>query len=319
MPRVPDTPDLAPAVATVIRRCLAVQPGEGVVVVADATTAEIGAALRDEAERAGADATLALTTPRETDGAEPPEAVAAALAAADAYVAPTSWSISHTRARKAASDRGARGATMPHITADILARLMAVDFDQMVVRSKAVADLLTAADDAHLTCPRGTDMRLDLTGRAGIADDGDLSAAGAFGNLPCGEGFVAPLSGEGTIVASSLAAIGLADPPARLTVEDGRLTMAEGPEGAQLLSRLRGAGELGTNLAELGVGTNEHATLTGNVLEDEKILGTAHVAFGASAAIGGTVSVPVHLDVVVLDATLTIGGTQVLDGGRFVL
>ena len=52
---------------------------------------------------------------------------------------------------------------------------------------------------------------------------------------------------------------------------------------------LKKHGEGGTNVAELGIGTNESATLTGNVLEDEKILGTAHVAFGASAAIGGTV------------------------------
>ena len=76
---------------------------------------------------------------------------------------------------------------------------------------------------------------------------------------------------------------------------------------------------LGRNLAELGVGTNENATLTGNVLEDEKILGTTHIAFGASSSFGGTVTVPVHLDVVVLDASLTVGGTQVLDAGRYVL
>ena len=55
------------------------------------------------------------------------------------------------------------------------------------------------------------------------------------------------------------------------------------------------------------------------MLEDEKILGTAHVAFGASAGIGGTVTVPVHLDVVVTDASLTIGGTQVLDAGTYLL
>ena len=67
------------------------------------------------------------------------------------------------------------------------------------------------------------------------------------------------------------------------------------------------------------MGTNERAKLTGNILEDEKMLGTVHVAFGASAGIGGTVSVPIHLDVVVTDATLTIGDTTVLDAGRYVL
>jgi len=80
-----------------------------------------------------------------------------------------------------------------------------------------------------------------------------------------------------------------------------------------------GAGERGRNLAELGVGTNERAGLTGNILEDEKMLGTVHVAFGASAGIGGTVSVPVHLDCLVQDATLDVGGTRVLDAGRLVL
>ena len=187
-------------------------------------------------------------------------------------------------------------------------------------RSRAITDLLTDADEAHVTCPRGTDLRLDLTGRQGIADDGDLTAPGSFGNLPCGEGFVAPLSGEGTVATRSLASIGLVQGhPAHLTIEGGRLTKATGPEGERLYELLTGAGEQGTNLAELGVGTNDRARLTGNILEDEKILGTIHVAFGASAGIGGTVAVPIHLDVVVTDATLTIGDTTVLDAGRYVL
>ena len=54
------------------------------------------------------------------------------------------------------------------------------------------------------------------------------------------------------------------------------------------------------------------------MLEDQKILGTLHIAFGASAGIGG-VNVPVHLDCVVLEPTLDVGGTRVLDGGRVVL
>ncbi len=104
-----------------------------------------------------------------------------------------------------------------------------------------------------------------------------------------------------------------------LTVRDGRLDAAEGEGGAAFLEHLDVHGPLGRNLAELGVGTNDRATLTGNTLEDEKILGTAHVAFGASAGIGGTVTVPVHQDVVVLEPSLRIGATQVLDRGRWLL
>jgi leucyl aminopeptidase (aminopeptidase T) len=311
--------DLEHAVETIITDCLGVAAGEDVLVVADAQTRELGDALRDRAAAGGADAVLALMDERADNGTEPPPPVAAALAAADVFVAPTSKSLSHTRARKAASDAGARGATMPGVTIDMLARVMAVDFAALRARSAAVAHALREADEAHLSCPRGSDLRLDLRGRDGISDDGDLSAPGAFGNLPCGEGFIAPAGGEGTVVASSLAAIGLAAEPARLTVRDGRLAEATGPEGERLLEALRAHGDAGVNLAELGVGTNDRATLTGNVLEDEKILGTVHVAFGASAGIGGTVAVPIHLDVVVLDATLTAGGEPILEAGRLVV
>ena len=311
--------DLDRAVDTVIAGCLGVAAGEDVLVVVDPETRDLGDALRDRADAAGADAVVALMAEREANGSEPPAPVAAALAAADVFIAPTAKSLSHTRARKAATDAGARGATMPGVTTDMLARVMAVDFAALRARSATVARALSDADEAHLTCPRGSDFRIDLRDREGISDDGDLTAPGAFGNLPCGEGFIAPDGGEGTIVASSLAAIGLADEPARLTVGDGRLVAAEGPEGERLLEALRAHGDDGVNLAELGIGTNDRATLTGNVLEDEKILGTAHVAFGASAGIGGTVAVPIHLDVVVLDATLTAGGVAILDAGRLVV
>jgi leucyl aminopeptidase (aminopeptidase T) len=294
-----------------------VREGENVVVVVDEGTREIGEALRAQAARRGAEAVLTVMDAREVDGQEPPAAVAGALAAADVFIAPTSRSLSHTRARKAASDNGARGATLPGVTQDMLARLMAADLETLQQRSRALAQLLTDADEARFTCPRGSDFRMDLSGRQGIPDDGDLTAPQAFGNLPCGEGFIAPLSGEGRFVVASLAGIGLGT--GALTVENGHLAAAEGPEAERLLATLRAAGERGTNLAELGIGTNEKATLTGNVLEDEKILGTVHVAFGASAGIGGTVSVPVHLDSVVLEPTLDIGGTRVIEAGRFVL
>jgi leucyl aminopeptidase (aminopeptidase T) len=77
-------------------------------------------------------------------------------------------------------------------------------------------------------------------------------------------------------------------------------------------------GSEATNVAELGIGTNESAILTGNILEDEKILGTAHVAFGASAAIGGTIQVPVHLDCVVLRPTVEIDGSPIVRDGELV-
>src|SRR5436305_9273434 len=312
-------PDLRQATETVVGRCLAVKPEEEVLVIADAGTRAIGEALRDQAASAGADAVLALMDARPIDGTEPPRSVAAALQDCDVFIAPTSASLSHTVARKRASDGGVRGATMPGVTEDMLARVMAIDFDLMAARSRAVAAALDEGTTARVTCPRGSDLTLDITGRRGIADDGDLTARGAFGNLPCGEGFIAPLSGEGWVVAASLGPLGISDHPAVLTVRDGLLVSAEGGLGPEWLKLLEVHGEPGHNLAELGVGTNDRAQLTGLVLEDEKILGTVHVAFGASAGIGGTIAVPIHLDVVVLEPSLEIDGQPVLQDGRFLL
>lgn len=311
--------DLERAVEAVVGPCLGIRAGEDVVIVVDRTTESLGAALREAVARLQAEPVVTVMEPREVDGQEPPAAVAAALATAKVFIAPTKRSISHTRARKAASDAGARGATLPGVTEDMLARLMAADFPALAARSRRVAELLSAAGEAHLTCPRGTDMTFDLGGREAIADDGDLSADGAFGNLPCGEGFISPQSGNGTLHAVSLATLGLPPEPVELTIEDGRLTAASGEWGERWTALMDGAGEQGRNLAELGVGTNERATLTGNILEDEKMLGTVHVAFGASAGIGGTVSVPVHLDCLIADPTLDVGGTRVLEAGRYLL
>ena len=313
--------ELEQAVAAVVERCLRVQAGETVLVVADPDSSAIGEALLEAARAAGADAVLTILPPNPGRGSEPPAPVAAAFAAADVFIAPCLPSLSHTTARKRACELGHRGATLPGVTADMLARLMSTDFDALADRCRAVAALLTQADDAHLTCPRGTDLRLDLRGRAGISDEGDLAAPGAFGNLPCGEGFASPAGGEGIIATSALAGVGLTDEPVLLTVRDGALAGADGAgdAAARFLGLLDAHGPSGRNLAELGAGTNDRATVTGNILEDEKILGTTHVAFGASAGIGGTVGVPVHLDVVVFDASLWIGDVQVLDGGRWLL
>ena len=253
---------------------------------------------------------------------EPPRPVAAAMAAADVVLCPTVQSLSHTAARRQASERGARIATLPGVTEELLARVMSADVAGLRRKGAAIAELLTGGAEARITCANGSDLRLGIEGREGIADAGDLTAAGAFGNLPCGEGFIAPVEGtaEGRLVVDgTIATIGKVSEPVELTVAAGHLVEATGEQGAELLELLAAGGEEGTNVAELGIGTNERAELSGNVIEDEKLLGTCHVAFGASAAIGGTVQVPVHLDCVVLRPTVTVDGTEVVREGELIV
>jgi len=312
------TAELDRAVKTVVRQCMGIQPGEEVLVVCNPVTEEIGALMRIEAQGEGADATLAVISERESAAAEPPQPVAAAMAAADVVLAPTIQSLSHTAARKAASEAGVRVGTLPGVTEEMLGRLMTGDLEEIRRRGWAIVTALNRASEVRITCRHGSDLRMGIEGRKGIVDAGELGTRGAFGNLPCGEGFIAPVEGttEGTLVIDgSIAEVGLLETPVSLTVREGHLVDATGEDGAHLMELLTAHGPDGTNVAELGIGTNEEAILTGNILEDEKILGTCHVAFGASAAIGGTVQVPVHLDCVVLEPTVEIDGETIVSGG----
>jgi leucyl aminopeptidase (aminopeptidase T) len=312
--------DLDRAVAAVVRDCLAVKEGEEVLVVCNPATQHLGERLREEAADAGGDAVMAVMSERASHAAEPPRTVGEAMAAADVILAPTVQSLSHTAARKRASENGARCATLPGVTEDMLARVMSADMGGLRRRGRAVADALEAASEARITDANGTELQLDLNGRQAIPDAGELSERGAFGNLPCGEGFISPVTGDGTLVVDgSMAGIGLVDEPIELVIEGGHLTSARWRQGMAFMGLLTEHGEDGTNVAELGIGTNEKAKLTGNILEDEKILGTCHVAFGASAGIGGTIQVPVHLDVVVTKPTVELDGEPIVRDGELLV
>ena len=310
--------DLDRAITTVIDECLRVGEDEQVLVICNPSTLGLGERLRGAAGRAGADAMLAMMAERATNGTEPPAAIAAAMREVDIVLVPTVQSLSHTAARREACEAGARIATLPHVTEEILGRVMLADMSELKRRGQAVAKVLSDADEVRITCPNGSDLRMSLAGRTAISDDGDLSAPGALGNLPCGEGFISPLHSEGEgklVVDGTMGSLGQPPEPSIFKVEGGALIEATGDQGARFLEVLRGAGEGGTYLAELGIGTNECAMLTGNLIEDEKILGTCHVAFGASAGIGGEIQVPIHEDVVVMKPTVRVGGRElILDG-----
>jgi leucyl aminopeptidase (aminopeptidase T) len=312
--------DLDAAVRAVVRDCLAVREGEEVVVVCNPATQNMGEKLRNEAAEVGAEAVLAVMSERASHAAEPPPSIAEAMAVADVVLAPTVQSLSHTAARKRASENGARCATLPGVTEDMLARVMSADMEGLRRKGHAVAEALDRAAEGRITDSNGTDLTLDLSGREAIPDAGELTERGAFGNLPCGEGFISPKGANGTLVIDgSMAGIGLVDEPVELVVEGGHLTSARGGQGMAFMELLTEHGDDGTTIAELGVGTNEKAKLTGEILEDEKILGTIHIAFGASAGIGGTVQVPVHLDCVVMKPTLELDGEAIVRDGELLI
>lgn len=82
--------------------------------------------------------------------------------------------------------------------------------------------------------------------------------------------------------------------------------------------RLDLAGEKAYRVAELGIGLNPKAKIIGLVLEDEKVLGTVHIALGNNLSFGGDNDVPLHLDGVILKPDIYVDGKKIMSRGKFV-
>jgi leucyl aminopeptidase (aminopeptidase T) len=296
-----------------------IRPGERVVVVHNPNQDAIAHVLVDAAEAAGAAADRVSFAPLSRHGEEPPADVAAAMSSGDVLLAATDFSLSHTKARIAATERGARVATLPMITEEIFARAVDVDYGVLEREGDRYAELLSRASRCRIATELGTDVTIELDGREGRNDCGRFWDAGSFGNLPAGESYIAPLEhlGDGVLVFdTSFAGYGRLSSPVSVEVADGRARAADGEAGAWLLATLDAGGPLGRQLAELGIGTNRAAIVTGNILEDEKATGTIHVAFGTSAALGGVNAAGVHIDGVIARPSLWLDDRQVLDAGE---
>ncbi|AOQ25111.1 hypothetical protein MTAT_00910 [Moorella thermoacetica] len=306
-----------------LMECMMLQNNETALVVTDGTVPEVASAFWQAARELAREAICMEFQPRSRHGEEPPAAVAAAMAAADVLLLPTSRSLSHTRARRKACETGARVASMPMITAEMMARALAVDYEAMRSLTKKYVEVLTAAEVARVTSPGGTDITMELKGRIGLMDAGELQQRGASGNLPAGEAYIAPLEGsaQGVVVLDgSLAGWGRLEEPVIIGVEEGLAVRVEGGEAAKWLwESLKKCGEAGTTLAELGIGTNERAIVSGNILEDEKAVGTVHIAFGDNKGFGGIVEAGIHLDGLILNPTVEVNGQVVIKEGRLLL
>lgn len=315
--------DEARMLDTVMGQSLGVRAGERVLVVTDPSRRPLGELFARGALRATEKVRLMVMPEAADHGSEPPAQVATAMAAADVCFLPTSKSLSHTHARQNASTAGARVASMPSITYEMAMRTLRVDYRGIERTSKALAVLLTAAESVHLTAPGGTNLYLALNGRTGFADTGVFTTPGAFGNLPAGEAFIAPLEGRahGTLVFDAAlpvddSADAVSDEPMVIKVSDGLAREITGPGAQDLQAVFDRLGDDARNIAELGIGTNPATRVSGNVLECEKVVGTAHVALGNSLHIGGATDVPFHSDGVINRPTILAGGTPLIQDGR---
>lgn len=315
--------ELNTAAVIAVRDCMGVKNNENVLIVVDEPMREIGQALWKAARGIAKDVLMTEMVPRLSNGAEPPPQVAALMKVFNVVLCPTSKSLTHTDARREATARGVRIATLPNVTPELMVRCMNADYHRIAERTKKLCAMMEKTAAIHVTAPAGTDITLPIKGRKAHASTGLFRENGQWGNLPTGEAYLAPLEGKSNgvvVVDGSMAGIGMVKTPITIEVKDGFAGRITGGEEAKKFGQLiQPHGDPARNVAEFGIGTNDRAILSGKIIEDEKVMGTIHIAFGDNKSMGGSVGVASHLDGLVKSPSVWFDETQIMKDGKFLM
>ena len=203
-----------------------------------------------------------------------------------------------------------RVVSMPRVTKSMEETGLAADYRQIAATCARIAPLFERADGAEVTFSTGHTCFFDLSDhRPVVQDTGHLHSgmdknAFRFANLPAGEVFTCPNEAENSRTSGEISAV-FGDETIVFVVRNNQIIDVEGdgPVAEQKRHEFREEPAL-RNIAEVAIGCNDKAVVTGNVLEDEKA--GFHWAYGRSDHIGGTVGVKdftspdkvLHLDIV---------------------
>lgn len=316
-----------PNASRVLSHCGNLQPDERVVVVTDFEKLELGTIVATAARAVTPHVNLLVMPPRELDGQEPPEAIAAAMGHAELLVSLVARSITHTNAVKNAVKGGARALMLTAFTESMLLR-GGIDYDFRSNRPFCfeVARRLSEAKTARLTTPNGTDLTMDLTDRPGNPHSGVVYGPGEFTTVPNIEASVSPIEGSsrGMIVGDASIPyyeIGLLTEPVRMEVADGSVTsITGGHQAIQIANMMAKQNDPNVyNIAQLSFGLNPACRMQGIMLEDEGVYGTSHIGIGTSTLLGGEVKAPMHYDIIMWNPTLELDGEIVLREGEWLV
>jgi len=303
----------------ILKKCMALKKGETCLIVTDKNKLNIANALFDAAQEIAEKVEIMEIPVGKVNSEEQPEHVKETMKRFDVVLIPTTKSLSHTEARKQASEEGARIASMPGITEDMFLKASETDYGKITKVSNKLCDILDNGSNVKITTEKGTDIEMSIKDRKCLRVFGLLHNKGDFGNIPAGEACLAPVEGATNgvfIVDASFGGLGKVE-DIKITVKDGYAVSIEGNE--ELKKMLKKAGKEAYNIAELGIGTNDKAVITGNILEDEKALGTAHIALGNNKSYGGNIDVPIHVDGIFYKPTIIVDDKKIMEKGKLLV
>tara|TARA_B100001996_G_scaffold382443_1_gene374275 strand:+ start:2086 stop:3213 length:1128 start_codon:yes stop_codon:yes gene_type:complete len=323
---------LAGSAKMVVETCMDVRRGENVLIVCDPTTGEIGQALH-EATIEKSERVLLIVMPKaKHHGEEPPTPVANLMRQQQVILAPTKYSLTHTKAIRQALRDGARVATMPGITVDMFTHGgMAADFNNVKKRISNLGPHFRRRRIVNVKSKLGTEITFEVNWREWKLDDnGICNRPRMLTNLPAGKAFIMPREGtmNGTLIINGSWDSSLLDQNIELQIENGIVIDVKGgtiaanirQEFGEVAKKLRSKDRENVwTVAEFGFGMNDQARMGGNVLEDEKRLGTCYFSIGDNTALGGSSAVGIHIPGVLTGASVWLDDSQILQDGEFVL
>ncbi|MGB1678441.1 MAG: aminopeptidase [Poseidonia sp.] len=315
---------------TVIDTCMDLRRGENILIVCDPTTTDIGQALHDAASLRS-DRVLLIVMPKgRHHGEEPPAPVANLMRQQQVVIAPTKYSLTHTRAVRQAIKDGARVATMPGMSVEMFTEGgMSADFNIIKKNIGEMNAVLRRKRFVNVKSSNGTNVTFEVNWREWKLDDnGICNRPRMLTNLPAGKIFTLPREGtmNGTIVIDGSWDSDLVDEPVVLQIENGLVVDVKGGTAAaqirqtfgEAAKRLKSKDQENVwTIAEFGFGMNPNARLMGSVLEDEKRLGTAYFSIGDNTALGGTAAVGIQISGVLASPSIWLDEMPLLQDGTF--
>ena len=314
----------------VVQTCMDIRRGENVLIVCDPTTAEIGQSLHIATQKRSERVLLIVMPKSRHHGEEPPSPVAALMRQQQVVIAATKYSLTHTRAVRQALKDGARVATMPGMTFELYTEGgMTSDFQEVKRRISNIANFLRRRRIINVKSESGTDVTFEVNWRDWKLDDnGICNRPRMLTNLPAGKVFILPKEGtmNGTIVIDGSWDSTLIDEPVEFIVEDGTVVDVKGGSLAATIRQSYGevAKKLKTKdresvwtVAEFGFGMNPNARLVGNVLEDEKRMGSCYFSIGDNSGLGGSSNAGIHISGVLAEPSVWLDDTCLTESGEF--
>jgi leucyl aminopeptidase (aminopeptidase T) len=302
-----------------MKNCLSPRRSDRILILCDRNTLDLAQVFFEAGEGTNIETILVEIPIGSHHGDEPPNIVADAMIHSDVIIAPTTFSITYTNATRAALARGARIATMPGLTMEMLIKggLLA-DYEKIARNIRKFGKRFQKGREVRVTSSKGTDLSFSIEGRRWIIDDNGLChRRGSITNLPAGKVFIAPQekTANGKIVIDG-AFMGTTDALVEIEVKDGMATNISGyTEAASLMDR----GKCARTICEFGVGMNPHSKIIGNILEDQKALGTVHFGFGDNSTFGGDVKCDIHVDGMILKPDVSIDGKPIIKKGKLIM